>query len=130
MPISILVISYNSVLRHQLERFLAYEEEVQIKDVMQKLTLLSLETFVQMDNPIVVWAMRWPLCEDIELLRTAHGCYPDLRFIVISPLEADDYETVVLEAGGTTYLTERNLVNALIPAIHHVRVGARKIVSS
>ncbi len=117
MPISTLVISHNPVLLHQLERFLAQEESVEIMAATQELMWPSLQMLAQADNPVVVWAMRWPLCEDIKLLQTVHHRYPDLKFIVVSPLEADDYETAVLEAGGTAYLTERNLINALIPAI-------------
>lgn len=129
MPISILIISHNPVLLHQLERFLTQADGVEVKATMQKLTKSALAKLGAEDMPVVVWVMRWPLQEDIVLLEQFCALYPQVGFIAISPLEVAEYETAIRDAGGAAYLTEKNLTHALVPAIYHVAQMQDRYVS-
>ena len=85
---------------------------------------------------IVIMDVRMPVLSGIEATRQIQASLPDVRVLVLTAHDDDQYVFSLLEAGASGYLLKTAPINDLVRAIHQVMAGespldpaiARKVV--
>ncbi len=72
---------------------------------------------------LVLMDIRMPVCDGIEATRQIHIKHPNIKVLVLTTFDDDDYIVRVMEAGASGYLLKNSPIEHLSQAIRSVLCG-------
>jgi DNA-binding NarL/FixJ family response regulator len=90
---------------------------------------LALVLINQLRPSVVLMDIRLPGINGIEMTRRIHARHPDVRVLVISAYEEDEYVRGALEAGAAGYLSKTAPGRELVEAVRAVAAGTTVLQS-
>ena len=74
---------------------------------------------------VVLMDVRMPRQDGLESTRMLSEELPEIKVIVLSLYDIEEYKEVALASGAFGYIIKRNMVNELIPALHEAALANR-----
>ena len=120
--IRILLVDDHTILRAGLRALLSDEPDIEVvgeagdgqKAVAQAQKLLP---------DVALMDISMPVMDGLEATRRIHQCCPEVKVLVLTIHDNEEYLFQILEAGGSGYLVKTSADTELINAIHAVHRG-------
>ncbi|MCZ2357645.1 MAG: response regulator transcription factor [Bacteroidia bacterium] len=121
-PIRIIIVDDHQIVRDGLRFLISDEPNMTIiaeaengQDLLDKLAI---------EQPdIVLLDIRMPVLNGIQVTEKIHRLYPDVKIIILSMHDEEEYITKALQAGAQGYLLKKTGKEELLRAIHTVVGG-------
>jgi DNA-binding NarL/FixJ family response regulator len=124
MPeIGVLIVDDHAVVRHGIQSMLADDDQIRVVGEASN----GAEALSQVDSlqpDVVLLDVRMPDANGIEVTRRLLANYPDLKIIILTNYEADEYLLQAIGAGAKGFLLKNILFDDLSKAIKAVHAGA------
>ena len=121
-PVRVLIVDDDDLMRAGLRGVLSSDEGIDVvgeagdgRDALYRARLL--------DPEVVLMDVRMPDVDGITATRELLAVSPDVRVVVLTTFEQDDYIFGALSAGASGFLLKRSKPEDLITAIHTVAAG-------
>ncbi len=121
-PVRVLIVDDDDLMRAGLRGVLSSDEGIDVvgeagdgRDALYRARLL--------DPEVVLMDVRMPDLDGITATRELLAVSPDVRVVVLTTFEQDDYIFGALSAGASGFLLKRSKPEDLITAIHTVAAG-------
>ena len=121
-PVRVLIVDDDDLMRAGLRGVLSSDEGIDVvgeagdgRDALYRARLL--------DPEVVLMDVRMPDVDGITATRELLAVSPDVRVVVLTTFEQDDYFFGALSAGASGFLLKRSKPEDLITAIHTVAAG-------
>lgn len=122
LPLRILIVDDHQMFREGIRRRL--EQEPDISVVGEAASAEEAVAKVQQTNPtIVLLDIRLPNVSGIELARRLRQQWPDLKILVLTGYDFDQYVRAVARVGVSGYLLKTAPQEALVQAIREIAAG-------
>ena len=122
LPLRILIVDDHQMFREGIRRRL--EQEPDISVVGEAASAEEAVAKVQQTNPtIVLLDIRLPNVSGIELARRLRQQWPDLKILVLTGYDFDQYVRAVARIGVSGYLLKTAPQEALVQAIREIAAG-------
>ena len=111
-----LVVDDNADFRQRVKEFLASEPEIEVVGEAadgQEAILKARE----LQPDLVLMDVRMPGINGISATRQLKDEMPEVKVIMLSLFDIDEYRKAALDSGASGYVVKKNLVQELIPAI-------------
>jgi len=111
-----LVVDDNADFRQRVKEFLASEPEIEVVGEAadgQEAILKARE----LQPDLVLMDVRMPGINGISATRQLKEEMPEVKVIMLSLFDIDEYRKAALDSGASGYVVKKNLVQELIPAI-------------
>ncbi len=120
--IRILLVDDHAILRAGLRVLLSDEPDIEVvgeagdgQEAVAKGESLSPD--------VVLMDISMPIMDGLEATRRIHQCCPEVKVLVLTVHDSEEYLFQILEAGGSGYLVKKSADTELINAIHAVYRG-------
>jgi DNA-binding NarL/FixJ family response regulator len=120
--IRVLIVDDDDLMRAGLRGVLASDEAIEVvgeasdgRDAMYRTRLLSPD--------IVLMDVRMPDLDGIAATRELLAAFPEVRVVILTTFEQDDYIFGALSAGASGFLLKRTTPEELVAAIHTIAAG-------
>ncbi len=120
--IRILVVDDHAILRAGLRALLSAEPDIEVVSEAGN----GLEAVAQTEKlspDIVLMDITMPVMDGLEATRRIHQSCPEVKVLVLTIHDSEEYLFQILEAGGAGYLVKDSADTDLINAIHAVYRG-------
>ena len=121
-PVRVLLVDDDDLMRAGLRAVLSSDETIEVvgeaadgRGVVQHVRTLAPE--------VVLMDVRMPELDGIAATRELLGASPDVKVVMLTTFEEDDYIFGALSAGASGFLLKRTSPEELIAAIHTVAAG-------
>jgi len=122
--LTVLIVDNSPEFRHVLKRLLRTLPDMEIlgeaEDGRQALELARM-----LRPDVVLMDVRMPRQDGLESTRMLSEEMPEIKVIVLSLYDIEEYKEVALASGAFGYIIKRNMVNELIPALHEAALANR-----
>jgi DNA-binding NarL/FixJ family response regulator len=122
MPIRILIVEDQRIVREGLIALLEDEDEVEIvgeaADGQE-----AVELFARLQPDVVLMDLQMPVMDGPEATRRIRECAPNARVLVLTTYAIDEFIFKALRAGARGYLLKDASTDELLAAIHTVYEG-------
>lgn len=120
--IRVLIVDDQELMRQSLSMLLSTREEIQVTDCVEN-GLLAIKSV--RDNPpdVILMDVRMPEMDGVQATRIIHENRPDIKIIILTTFDDDDYVFSALSYGASGYLLKGISVQELVDAIHTVYQG-------
>jgi DNA-binding NarL/FixJ family response regulator len=122
MTVRVLIVDDDDLMRAGLRGVLSSDEGIEVvgeardgRDALYRTRLLTPD--------VVLMDVRMPDLDGIAATRELLGTYPDVRVLILTTFEQDDYIFGALRAGASGFLLKRTKPEELVAAIHTVAAG-------
>jgi RNA polymerase sigma factor (sigma-70 family) len=122
MSIRVLIVDDDDLMRAGLRGVLSSDEEIEVvgeardgRDALYRTRLLTPD--------VVLMDVRMPDLDGIAATRELLDAYPDVRVLILTTFEQDDYIFGALRAGASGFLLKRTKPEELVAALHTVAAG-------
>jgi DNA-binding NarL/FixJ family response regulator len=122
MPVRVLIIDDDDLMRAGLKSVLASDESVQVVGEIGD-GREAVQATRQHRPDVVLMDIRMPGLDGIAATREVLACSPDVRVVMLTTFEDDDYIFGALNAGASGFLLKRTRPEELIAAIHTIAAG-------
>lgn len=117
-----LVVDDHPVVRHGLIAILHYEQDIEVVgDAAEGAQAVQL--ILELLPDVVLLDLRLPELSGIEVMRRVRAQAPQVRFLVLTTYDTDEYIAPALAAGAQGYLLKDALPDELSRAIHALAQG-------
>src|SRR3954469_9941847 len=121
-PIRVLVVDDDDLMRAGLRSVLSSDDGIEVvgeagdgRDALYRTRLL--------DPDVVLMDIRMPDLDGISATRELLGAFPEVRVVILTTFEQDDYIFGALSAGASGFLLKRTAPEALIAGVHTIAAG-------
>jgi DNA-binding NarL/FixJ family response regulator len=121
-PVRVLIVDDDALMRAGLRGVLASDAAIEVvgeasdgRDAVYRARLLHPD--------VVLMDVRMPDLDGIAATRELLDAFPDVRVVIVTTFEQDDYIFGALRAGASGFLLKRSRPEELIAAIHTVAAG-------
>jgi DNA-binding NarL/FixJ family response regulator len=122
MSVRVLVVDDDDLMRAGLQGVLAGDPGIEVAgEAADGREAVYRTRLVQPD--VVLMDVRMPDLDGISATRELLGAFPDVRVIILTTFEQDDYIFGALNAGASGFLLKRTRPEDLIAAIHTIAAG-------
>lgn len=122
--IRVLVVDDHPVVRHGLRSLLANHDDIRV--VGEAASTSEVLQMVSSTNPnVVLLDIRMPGSSGIDMAQQIRRTFPDVRVIILTAYEDDEYLFGALRAGAHGYLLKSTSHDVLASAIRSVHQGER-----
>ena len=122
MSVRVLIVDDDDLMRAGLRGVLGSDAEIEVvgeasdgNEAVYRARLLQPD--------VVLMDVRMPDLDGIAATRELLGAFPDLRVVIVTTFEQDDYIFGALRAGASGFLLKRSRPEELVSAIHTVAAG-------
>jgi len=122
MSVRVLVVDDDDLMRAGLQGVLSGDPEIEVageaadgREAVYRTRLLQPD--------VVLMDVRMPDLDGIAATRELLGAFPDVRVVMLTTFEQDDYIFGALNAGASGFLLKRTRPEDLIAAIHTIAAG-------
>jgi DNA-binding NarL/FixJ family response regulator len=122
MSVRVLIVDDDDLMRAGLRGVLSSDEAIEVvgeahdgRDALYRTRLL--------DPDVVLMDVRMPDLDGIAATRELLAAFPDVRVVILTTFEQDDYIFPALNAGASGFLLKRTRPEDLIAAIHTIASG-------
>jgi DNA-binding NarL/FixJ family response regulator len=121
-PVRVLLVDDDDLMRAGLTAVLSSDETI---DVVGEAPdgRAAVERAIELRPDVVLMDVRMPGLDGIAATRELLAVSPDVRVVVLTTFEQDDYVFGALSAGASGFLLKRTRPEELIAAIHTVAAG-------
>ncbi len=120
--IRLVVVDDHPVVRHGLVAMLRYERDMQVvgeaEDGMQ-----AVNRILELLPDVVLLDLNLPKLSGIEVMRQVRAQQPQIRFMVLTTYDTDEYIGPALEAGAQGYLLKDATPDELTRAVRSLAAG-------
>jgi DNA-binding NarL/FixJ family response regulator len=121
-PVRVLIVEDDALMRAGLRGVLSGDPAIEVvgeasdgREVLHRTRLLSPD--------IVLMDIRMPDLDGIAATRDVLAAFPDVKVVILTTFEHDDYIFGALRAGASGFLLKRTRPEDLLAAIHTVAAG-------
>jgi DNA-binding NarL/FixJ family response regulator len=122
MPVRVLIIDDDDLMRAGLKSVLASDESVQVVGEIGD-GREAVQSTREHRPDIVLMDIRMPGLDGIAATREVLACSPDVKVVMLTTFEDDDYIFGALNVGASGFLLKRTRPEELIAAIHTIAAG-------
>lgn len=122
MSVRVLVVDDDDLMRAGLRGVLAQDDEIEVvgeagdgRDAIYRTRLLTPD--------VVLMDVRMPELDGISATRDLLAAHPNVRVVILTTFEQDDYIFGALSAGASGFLLKRTKPEELIAAVHTIAAG-------
>jgi DNA-binding NarL/FixJ family response regulator len=122
MPIRVLLVDDDDLMRAGLKAVLSSDDAI---DVVGEASdgRAAVEQVRELEPAVVLMDVRMPDLDGISATREMLGTSPEVKVMILTTFEQDDYIFGALNAGASGFLLKRTSPEDLIAGIHTVAVG-------
>ena len=120
--IGILIVDDHAVVRDGLAAMLARQGDFSVVGEAQN-GLEAVEKAAALQPDVVLMDLRMPELDGVESMRRIRASQPDVRFLVLTTYDTDEYIFDAIEAGAKGYLLKDASRDELFEAIRVVNRG-------
>ncbi|MGH3079955.1 MAG: response regulator [Gaiellaceae bacterium] len=121
-PVRILLIDDDDLMRAGLRSVLSSDETIEVVGEAGD-GRLAVGSVRELQPDLVLMDIRMPDVDGISATREVLSAMPDVKVVVLTTFEDDDYIFDALSAGASGFLLKRTKPEELIAAIHTVAAG-------
>jgi DNA-binding NarL/FixJ family response regulator len=121
-PVRVLIVDDDALMRAGLRGVLGDDPEIEVageasdgREVVHRTRLLSPD--------IVLMDIRMPDLDGIAATRDVLAAFPEVKVVILTTFEHDDYIFGALRAGASGFLLKRTRPEDLVAAIHTIAAG-------
>ena len=121
-PIRVLIVDDDDLMRAGLRGVLSSDESIEVvgeavdgRDALYRTRLLQ--------PNVVLMDVRMPDLDGISATRELLEAFPDVRVVILTTFEQDDYIFGALRAGASGFLLKRTTPEELVAAVHTIAAG-------
>jgi DNA-binding NarL/FixJ family response regulator len=121
-PVRVLLVDDDDLMRAGLTAVLSSDETIDVVGEAPD-RRAAVERAIELRPDVVLMDVRMPGLDGIAATRELLAVSPDVRVVVLTTFEQDDYIFGALSAGASGFLLKRTRPEELIAAIHTVAAG-------
>jgi DNA-binding NarL/FixJ family response regulator len=121
-PIRLLVVDDQMLISHGLKAMLEIEPELQVVGIAEN-GKTAVQQVASLQPDLVLMDMRMPVMDGREATRLISQQFPDVKVLVLSTFDDDQYIKDSIQAGAKGYLLKDMPSEELIQAIHLTHRG-------
>lgn len=121
-PIRVLIVDDDDLMRAGLRGVLARDEGIEVvgeaadgRDAVYRTRLLQPD--------VVLMDVRMPDLDGISATRELLAAFPEVKVVIVTTFEQDDYIFGALNAGASGFLLKRTRPEELVAAVHTIAAG-------
>ena len=111
-----LIVDDNASFRRRLKEFLASEPDIEVIGEAADGQAAILKAR-ELQPDLVLMDVRMPGTNGITATRQLKAEMPDLKVIIVSILDVQEYREAAMDGGANGYVIKKSLVEELLPAI-------------
>ena len=122
MTVRVLIVDDDDLMRAGLRGVLASDDAIEVvgeasdgRDAVYRTRLLSPD--------VVLMDVRMPDLDGISATREVLDAFPDVKVVILTTFEQDDYIFGALSAGASGFLLKRTRPEDLVAAVHTIAAG-------
>lgn len=127
--IKVFLVEDHNIVRNGIRTLLERQPDIEIAEEAETVneTLEKLRTGIQVD--IILSDINMPGLSGLDLINIVKPEFPDIRIIMLTMLDHENYIKQTITAGANGYLLKNIDIEQMLFAIRHVAAGGRYICS-
>jgi len=121
-PIRVLLVDDHAILREGVHALLAREPDIEVVgeagDGQEALDLVA-----ELHPDVAIMDIVMPRMNGLEATRLIKRRFPDVRTLILSMYDDQEYVVQIIQAGASGYVLKRVVTEDLVRAIHEVHAG-------
>ncbi len=123
VAIKVLLVDDHTILRQGIHALLAREPDIVVVGEASD-GLEALDQVSRLKPHVVIMDLVMPHMNGLEATRQIRELYPDVRILILSMYDDDEYVREIIQAGAAGYVLKRVATEDLVKAIHEVSRGS------
>jgi DNA-binding NarL/FixJ family response regulator len=121
--IKVLLVDDHTILRQGIHALLAREPDIEVVGEAAD-GLEALDEVSRLEPHVVIMDLVMPHMNGLEATRQIREQHPDVRILILSMYDDDEYVREIIQAGASGYVLKRVATEDLVKAIHEVHKGS------
>jgi DNA-binding NarL/FixJ family response regulator len=121
-PVRVLLVDDDDLMRAGITAVLSSDETIEVIGEAPD-GRVAVERAIALRPDVILMDVRMPGLDGIAATREVLGVSPDVKVVILTTFEQDDYIFGALSAGASGFLLKRTRPEELIAAIHTVAAG-------